>query len=141
MKVRVVVFMFVILFSSISMSFAQDTSPKSLTDAFLRMLQDGKTSQAFDLLFVGSEIPKSKPQAVEVLKRQIDSALPLYGKILGFESIREEKFGTTIVRLVYVLKSEKAPTIWEFYYYKPKSEWFLANVMFNDQFFLLESKQ
>jgi len=90
---------------------------------------------------MGSNIPALKPQAVEMLKIQITSGLHLYGKILGFEKIREETFGTSVVRVVYVLKSERAPTIWEFYFYKPKSDWFVVNIMFNDQFQLLDSKQ
>jgi hypothetical protein len=82
-----------------------------------------------------------KPQAVDLLKAQTASGLPMYGKVLGFEKIIEEKFGISIVRLVYVLKSEKAPTIWEFYFYKPQTNWFLGNVMFNDQFQSLDSKK
>lgn len=104
-------------------------------------LQGGKISQAYDQLFAGSTIPQTKPQAIETVKRQTESGLPLLGKILGFELIREEKFGTSVVRLVYLLKLEKGPTVWELYFYKPKTAWFLANLMFNDQFSLLEAKQ
>jgi hypothetical protein len=140
MKIKMV---WVIAFFVISVSVcaAQDQSPRATADAFFRTLQNGKISQAYDQLFAGSIIPQTKPQEVEMLKRQTESGLPLYGKILGFEMVREEKFGTTVVRLVYLLKSEKAPTVWELYFYKPKTSWFLANLMFNDQFHLIEGKQ
>lgn len=75
------------------------------------------------------------------MKRQTESGLLLLWKILGFELIREEKFGTAVVRLVYLLKLEKGPTVWELNFYKLKTAWFFANLMFNDQFNLLEAKQ
>lgn len=114
--------------------------PEEFAEEFFGGIKAGKVAEAYDMLFTGSDIPAMKPQAVEMLKTQTSSALPMFGKIVGFEKIREEQFGTSIVRLVYVLKCTKAPTIWEFYFYKPQGSWFLANILFNDQFQLLEGK-
>jgi hypothetical protein len=115
--------------------------PREFVEEFFAQVKAGKVSTGYDILFSGSGIPAMKPQAVDMLKTQTASGLPMFGKVLGFERITEEKFGTSIVRLVYVLKSEKGPTIWEFYFYKPQTNWFLANVLFNDQFQLLGSKK
>ena len=123
------------VFSFVQISYAKE--PVEFTSEFFTMLSAGKISKAYDQLFIGSQIPAQKPQAVDMLKRQTSSALPLYGEIVGLEKIREERIGKSIVRLVYVLKLELAPTTWEFYFYKPKGNWFLANVIFNDQFQLL----
>ncbi|HDL01574.1 MAG TPA: hypothetical protein ENH23_05005 [candidate division Zixibacteria bacterium] len=112
--------------------------PKEFTNNFFAEVKAGKISQAFDGLFQGSGISESKPQAVDMLKRQTSSGLPIYGDILDFELLYEEAFGTSIVRLVYILKQDKAPTIWQFYFYKPKDKWFLGHVIFNDQFQLIE---
>jgi hypothetical protein len=114
--------------------------PREFVEEFFNYVKTGKVSQGYDILFAGSGIPAMKPQAVDMLKTQTASGLPMYGKILGFEKVREEKFGISIVRLVYILKSEKVPTIWEFYFYKPQTSWFLGNIIFNDQFQLLGSK-
>ena len=116
---------------------AENNTPRKISDAFFKSVMSNNISKAYDQLFIGSSIPSSKPQAVTMLKQQTQSGLPIYGKILGYEFIKEEKFGSTITRLMYVLKSEKSPTIWEFYYYKPKNKWFLANINFNDQYSLL----
>jgi hypothetical protein len=75
-----------------------------------------------------------------MLKQQTQTVLPIYGEVIGYEFLREETFGDSVVRLVYLLKSEKHPTVWEFYFYKPKTEWFLSNILFNDQFQLLDKK-
>ncbi|MFC1590261.1 hypothetical protein ACFL42_02065 [Candidatus Omnitrophota bacterium] len=121
-----------------NIAFAKE--PVEFVEEFFTRVKAGKIDEAYDNLFMGSGIPVMKPQAVEMVKKQTAGGLSMYGKVLGFEKVREEKFGTSIVRSVYILKCEKAPTIWELYFYKPKSDWFLGNINFNDQFNLLDSK-
>ena len=75
------------------------------------------------------------------IRKQTEAALPPMGKVLGFDLILEEPFGTSLVRLVYLLKSERHLTAWEFYFYKPKSVWFVAEVNFSDKFHLLNPKK
>ena len=48
--------------------------------------------------------------------------------------IREEVFGSSLTRLVYLLKSERHLTLWEFYFYKPANRWFLAEVNLSQKF-------
>ncbi|MBI3595682.1 MAG: hypothetical protein HY203_00845 [Nitrospirae bacterium] len=120
---------------------AEPASPKAMIETFFGEVQKGNIVAAYDQLFLGSTIPVDKPQAVTVLKQQTQTGLPLYGKILGFELVHEEKLSESVIRYVYILKTEKAPLTWEFYFYKPKSEWFLANISFNDQFNFLGAKK
>jgi hypothetical protein len=117
---------------------ASPGTPRAKAEAFLGSVVAGDIAGGYDRLFVGSSIPKSKPQAVTLLKTQTQSGLPLYGKTLGYEFVKEETYGTSIDRLVFILKSEVGPTIWEFYFYKPANSWFLTNVVFNDQYTLLK---
>jgi hypothetical protein len=113
-------------------------NPKQMADDFLTTIEKGQVSQAYDNLLKGSSILKNKPDAVAKLEKQTRAALRPYGKILGFDLIKDEKFGSSIVHLVYVLKSEKHFTSWEFYFYKPESEWLVSHVGFNDRFSLLK---
>lgn len=129
-------FLFFFVFP-LSVGAADSASPKDMTEAFFSSIKKGDISGAYDRLFIGSSIPQNKPQAVTLLKQQTSGGLPFYGKIVSYEVLKDEKYGKSIERFVYVLKSEKAPTIWEFYFYKPKDLWFLAYVVFNDQFSLL----
>lgn len=73
-------------------------------------------------------------RGVSHLKSQTQSKLPAYGKILGYELTKEEEYGSSVVKLIYILKSEKAPTVWEFIFYKPNESWYLVNATFSDQF-------
>lgn len=116
---------------------ATPSIPRAKAESFLGSVVAGDIAGGYDRLFIGSAIPKNKPQAVMLLKTQTQSGLPLYGKIIGYEFVKEESSGTSIDRLVYILKSELGPTIWEFYFYKPMDSWFLSNVVFNDQYTLL----
>jgi len=117
---------------------ADAKEPKEFTEKFFQVVQSGKIPEAYNQLFAGSQLAVKKPQAFELLTKQTVDGLPMYGNILGVELVHEEKFGGTIVRLVYILKSEIAPTVWEFYFYKPKSDWFLGKLLFNDEFNLLQ---
>jgi hypothetical protein len=132
--------LFILLVSAPS-SYAKEKTPAQMVEAFFHLIEKGQISPAYDQLLENSSIPTSKPQAVQLLKTQTQNALTLYGNILGVEKIHEEKIGQSIVRLVYVLKLDVVPTSWEFYFYKPKNIWFLANITFNDQFNGLESRQ
>jgi hypothetical protein len=127
----------IFLFWPLTASAAGPATPQQMTEAFFQSIEKGDIAGGYDRLFIGSSIPQDKPQAVTLIKQQTQSGLPLYGKIIGHELIKEEKFGTAIVRMVYVLKAEKGPTMWELYFYKPKDTWFLANILFNDQYGLL----
>lgn len=115
----------------------QPALPKDKVEAFFVSLDKGDIAGAYERIFFGSGMSEKKPDTLAMLKLQTESGLSHYGKILGPDFVKEEKFGTSIVRLVYVLKSEVFPTEWEFYFYKPKDSWFLASVKFNDQFDLL----
>ena len=126
-----------LLLLPLTSAFAAEPAPKQVIENFFDLVVKGEISNGYDRLFIGSSIPTDKPQAVSMLKQQTEGGLTFYGKVLGYEYVSEEKFGTSIIRYVYVLKSEKGPTEWEFYFYKPKNAWFLANVTFNDNFGLL----
>lgn len=115
--------------------------PKQFVADFINDVNAGKISQAYDGLLQGSGIAQAKPQDLEVLKSQTSNLLSFYGSVLDSEIVREEKIGNSIVRLVYILKHEKTPVIWQFYFYRPHGKWFLGKIDFNDQFQNLEKTQ
>lgn len=125
---------------TLSSTQAQTSQPRAVAETFLTTIAQGKTAVAYDKLFEGSNISKDKGAGASI-KKQTDAALPPFGKVLGFELIREEPFGTSLVRLVYLLKSERHLTSWEFYFYKPKTNWFVAEINFTDRFYLLDAKK
>jgi len=130
MKTAILASVLILVF--VTASPAQEKSPKTLTEGFFRLLMEDKAPQAYDHVFVGSPVPKLRPEESSVMREQTRAALAANGKILGYELIREEKFGDSVLQLVYLLRSEVIPTVWQFVFYKPKAEWYLLGVTFFD---------
>ena len=107
-------------------------SPASIADTFLARVGKGEVGPAYDELFRNSPMTHQSLQ-IDTLKRQTQSVLPVYGKVLGFELYKQEKFGESLVRLIYVQRFEKHPIIWKFWIYKPAGTWRVNMVTFNDQ--------
>ncbi len=105
-------------------------------DTFIR---DNDMKGAYADLFRGSTVEQKKDE-VERLHKQTRAALTAYGNPQGYEVFVEEKFGASIVRIIAVMKFEKHPLIWEFYFYKPRAEWLLAHVRFSDHFEMLRNR-
>ncbi len=103
------------------------------TETFLSKLMAEQIGPAYDELFAGSTIARSKPQAVAYLKSQTATLRSLYGKVLGYERLSSRTFGDSGVRLLYILKYEVSPIVFEFYFYRVSGEWILVKVRFNDQ--------
>jgi len=121
------------ILSAVTAAFADDGNPRQRAEQFLAALSAGATDKAYDQLFAGSPVAAESTR-IDALKRQTGANLPVYGKALGYDLVLEKTFGTSVVRLLYVLKMEKHPIVWEFFFYRPKDKWFLANVGLNDEF-------
>lgn len=111
-------------------AFAQ-TAPRALADNFFAILQKGQAGPAYAKLFEGSNVSVEQAQSI---RRSTENTLAPLGKMLGAELVREEAFGSSLTRLVYLLKSERHLTLWEFYFYKPANKWFLAEVNLSQKF-------
>lgn len=107
---------------------------RTRTEEFFANLMETRVNAAYDLLLAGSPI-KDKSNAVQNLVDKTSQALIAYGKPMAVEFIRQQNYGDSIIRLVYILKYERAPLVWEFYFYQatPKSDWSLINLRFNDE--------
>ncbi len=112
---------------------AEDMSPRQRAEQFFVTLTHGDTNKAYDQLFAESSADPNSTQ-MEALKRQTAENLPRYGKVLGHEVVSEKTFGASVMRLVYILKIEKHPVVWEFFFYRPQGKWFISNVRLNDEF-------
>jgi hypothetical protein len=106
-------------------------SPRAQAENFLGTLAKGQVGAAYARLFEGSNIG---PQQGQAIQRQTQASLQPLGRVLGYDLVREEQFGQSLTRLVYLLKSERHLTLWELYYYRPGNRWFLAEVNFSQKF-------
>ncbi|MFA5864290.1 MAG: hypothetical protein WC975_06340 [Phycisphaerae bacterium] len=117
----------------------KDTGYRTKADHFLTSVMVIKINEAYDKLLENSQL-KKKTEAIDGLQKQTSAALALLGKPTAFELVKEQRYGESLVRLVYVLKFDIGPLIWEFYFYKPRTDWMLINIEFNDKLDMLGDK-
>jgi hypothetical protein len=136
-KIAQCVLSFLICTFSVGDVLAEGIEPKKLAEQFLEGLAKGDIRIAYSKLFQESEIIKVRGEEITKLRQQTEMALPVFGNMAGYDKICETAFGKALVRLVYITRMERHPVIWEFFFYKPKAEWMVASVNFNDQFLRL----
>ncbi len=118
-----------------STGFSQQTTrniPKEKSEAFLNLLLVGQVDNAYDQIFQGSTALTDKPQDIAALKKETTTGINLYGKVLGFDFVTQKIYGTSVVREIYLLKTEKLPLVWNFYYYRVSTDWVLVSIYFSD---------
>jgi hypothetical protein len=106
-----------------------EADPDVLAQAFLTQIQSGAVEQAFDVLFKGSPIAEQGQQYL-ILKSQAQVTLPVMGRALGFERLDENRVGTSVVVLKYLMKHEKDAMAWTFVFYRPRDRWIVTAIKF-----------
>jgi hypothetical protein len=102
-----------------------------ICENFLQEIIAGNSEKAFSELF--SIASGFGEESMKLVKTRTAELPAYYGELTGIEKVREEQYGQSVIRQVYLLKQEQHPTGWEFFFYKPENEWKLINIIFNDQ--------
>ena len=118
---------------------SEKASYKKMTESFMTGILQNEVDKSCDELFLNSPLSKY-PEKVKYLKEQIKPVINVYGKPFDYEFIKKQKYGDSIVRLVYIAKTNRLPLTWEFYFYKATSDWKIIHITFNDQYDLLADK-
>jgi hypothetical protein len=108
-------------------------------EQFLSDIINGDVEKAYNELLSGTLLAE-RAKAIDQQKQQTSQLFDSYGKLLGFESVKKESFGKSLVRLVYTMKCEKMPLVWEFYYYKADKDWQLISLKSRDTFDMLADR-
>jgi hypothetical protein len=135
-KIMMVAFLGLMLCSA---AVPKESDYQTRAEVFLAGIIEKEVDKSYDELFSNSLIA-SKAQMVKLQKENTWAVLNTYGELLGYEFVKQQEYGDSVVRLVYVLKCEQVPLIWEFYFYKPVSDWTLVNIAFDTKYDLLADK-
>jgi hypothetical protein len=124
------------LFSAITFSFytsahadtlANETEIRQLTDRI--MTAAGKT-QTDDAYAIMAPYVLTNPDEFERARLQDrESRIRLeqdVGSSTGFEFIRTEKLGESVIRLLYIEKAERRALAWQFIFFKTPAGWALS---------------
>ena len=108
-------------------------TPREKAEAFFNTVIGGDSSKAWDTLLDRTVLSNNRSDAGSRLRNQLQTALNVYGKPLGYDLIEEKAFGTSLVRVVYHFRLEKFPLTWEFFFYQNGRTCLPIDVRFNDR--------
>jgi hypothetical protein len=106
-------------------------TPDQIIGTFFAALQADKVDAAYDTLDAEFAMMDRGDQS-KAMRAQTQKALDAYGPVLGNELVREEKFGTHLMRRTYLLVGEQLPLRWKFYFYKSGDRWKLIDLRIDD---------
>lgn len=104
------------------------THPKqALCDEFFQTLQLGKTEQAYTEILSARSTPTTQSQ-LNGFVSATNTQFRTFGKIEGVHYQGTTQLATGVHRLSYVLHQEKAPSLWNLYFYQQGSNWYLIDI-------------
>ena len=99
---------------------------RRFADGFMSLIATGNNEEDFKR---AREITVFSPAEMDELLAQLNSQLPQItsrmGRFVGFEHIRDQRAGESLLRSQYVSKHEKAALRWEFMFYNTPNGWVL----------------
>ena len=111
-----------------------EESARTVADSFMEKVSSESYSEAFEYLTEFWPLPKEE---IMNLAYQTNSQLSMvgnrFGSVLGSEYIRQDKIGESYIRYIYIQKFEAHATRWMIVFYKPKKEWIVNLVVWDDQ--------
>lgn len=69
--------------------------------------------------------------AMAQLNSQQTAIVQRFGSPIGYEFLREEKLGTSVVRYTFIVRHEKAPMRWLLTFYRAKKGWVSTDFKFD----------
>ena len=124
-------FLSIAVFACLLGAAAPGVNPEPTAERFFQTLSKSGSEKAFEALFEGSLFAQAKSEELARMKEDFNKHLA--GRsIAGFEQVKQKSYGQSVVKLVYILKLESHPLVWEFYFYKARTDWVLARVGFDE---------
>ena len=108
------------------------TDVKTFSEGFMGLVGSGKYDEAFKRARSIVIIPLVElDAAVAQANSQMPQVIQRAGKPKGYEFIREQKVGESLVRHQYIARHERFAMRWNFVFYNTGSGWVLAEFKFD----------
>lgn len=108
------------------MSRERSDSLHRLPEELFDSLTETTVRDAILRAFSGSLLAQQTHQ-IELIIGAIEQYFRVYGRFLGAENVGETTFSSSIVRLTYLTRFERAPVKWEFYMYWSDEGWIIIS--------------
>jgi hypothetical protein len=107
------------------------TGVTTYLDKFFKTYERDGTSRAIINIFKTNPLVDST--SLKGLIAKIDTTRGLIGMYIGKELIVQRKASNSLVLYSYLVKHEKQPVRFTFMFYKPKNDWVIYRLYFDDQ--------
>ncbi len=102
----------------------QVNGPQTHAENILSELIQGNTEKAFKLFFSKGRYSQ---QTLEKLQFDYYQTVKKQGEPVAYEKIFEQRIGTSLVRIKYVLLFKTVPMMFDLYYYDTGKDWALKS--------------
>ena len=121
-------------FSTWADTLKSEAEAKQLAEKVMAQAANGNISGAFDVMKPYVAIPDAEIQGLSLQsKSQRDQFGSRFGKSIGYELVSEKKAGQSVLRFIYIEKTEKHAFPWVFVFYKTPSGWTLNSFVWSDK--------
>ncbi|MBB5393879.1 MULTISPECIES: hypothetical protein [unclassified Herbaspirillum] len=106
---------------------ASESQIRPLTDKIMAQAGAGRTDDAYAAMSPYALIDIRALEAARVNARSTRMAIEAQvGNSVGYEFIRSEKVGDSLLKLTYIEKTEKQAIPWQFIFYKTPAGWAIS---------------
>ncbi|GAA4650619.1 hypothetical protein GCM10023116_29020 [Kistimonas scapharcae] len=128
----------VFLMFSLSLSAAEplqnQKAMQSLVETVMKDVGKGKLREGMERLTPYVLFPASEMDAqLSQVEMQMPMVLQRYGKPVGFDLIKVEEAGNSLIQYAYLQKFEKHALVWRFIFYQSNDQWMLNHWSFDDK--------
>lgn len=119
-----------LFFLGLTNTFCQ-SSTKEITDKFFSIYAKDP-SKAIEYGFSTNKWMDRKLDAVTDLKNKLKNLIDLCGEYYGYEMLSETTAGENIKMVTFIVKYDREPIRFSFFFYKPKDKWQLNNFSYDE---------
>ncbi|OHB27214.1 MAG: hypothetical protein A2790_00680 [Phenylobacterium sp. RIFCSPHIGHO2_01_FULL_69_31] len=103
----------------------------AVADQFFARIRSGDVTGAYQSLGRGTLLDQKQMELANVAN-QTDSMLKLYGKMIDWEMMSENKLSDSYVIRNYLVRTERGPVFFNFHLYHSPNGWVISNIYFTD---------
>lgn len=102
---------------------------KRLSDDFMKKISSGQIAPAFELIRPYFPLPDNEfAVTLERTVKQLATVSEQYGRPAGYELVKEEIVGSSLIKYTYLQKYEKNALRWSLLFYGPEGRWQINNL-------------
>ena len=105
--------------------------PDAVANHFFSLVRSGEVQKAYGDVGRGTLMEQKKAELQNVTNQTV-SALQIYGKIVDWEQISEDKWSPSYLVRNYLLRTERGAVFFNLHLFRSVNGWVIGNISFTD---------